>query len=116
MLSVLLAANFGRKQNSDAKQRRIATEYVRLCGHKQGRPKKESNMDSLNLDEIAKQLGTSKTNLKRALRIEKHLTEPMKELLDKGIISKTLAADVIAALSFLRIPIMGKLLKRLLMK
>lgn len=34
----------------------------------------------------AKQLGTSKTNLKRALSIERNLTEPMKKLLDEGII------------------------------
>lgn len=35
----------------------------------------------------------SKTNLKRALRIERNLTESMKELLDNGVIEKTLAAD-----------------------
>lgn len=38
----------------------------------------------LTLDEIAKQLGTSKTNLKRVLTIERNLTESMKELLDTG--------------------------------
>lgn len=37
----------------------------------------------------AKQLGTSKTNLKRALSIERNLTESMKQLLDDGVISKT---------------------------
>lgn len=36
------------------------------------------------LDEIAKQLGTSKTNLKRVLTIERNLTDSMKELLDTG--------------------------------
>jgi DNA-binding transcriptional regulator GbsR (MarR family) len=35
----------------------------------------------LNLDEIAKELNMSKTNLKRALRIERNLTDSMKELL-----------------------------------
>ena len=56
-------------------------------------------MDCLSLDEIAKQLGTSKTNLKRALSIERNLTEPMKQLLDDGVISKTIASDLIASLS-----------------
>jgi len=37
-------------------------------------------MDCLSLDEIAKQLGTSKTNLERALSIERNLTDSMKEL------------------------------------
>ena len=34
----------------------------------------------LNLDEIAKELNISKTGLKRALRIERNLTDSMKEL------------------------------------
>ena len=62
---------------------------VKLCGYKQGRPQKESSMDCLSLDQIAEQLGTSKTNLKRALSIERNLTESMKQLLDDGVISKT---------------------------
>lgn len=41
--------------------------------------KKESNMDCLSLDEITKQLGTSKTNLKRAFSIERNLTDSMKK-------------------------------------
>lgn len=105
-LKVLLAANFGRKHNSEAKQRKIATEYVKLCGYENGemgngRKKEVHNglPTKLTLDEIAKQLGTSKTNLKRALSIERNLTDSMKELLDTGVISKTLAADVIAGLS-----------------
>ena len=39
----------------------------------------------------------STTNLKRALRIERNFTESMKELLDTGEITKTLAADTIAS-------------------
>ena len=35
-LKVLLAANFGRSKNDDAKQRKVAVEYVRLCGYKNG--------------------------------------------------------------------------------
>lgn len=32
-LKVLLAANFGRSKNDDKKQRKVAVEYVRLCGY-----------------------------------------------------------------------------------
>lgn len=53
----------------------------------------------LTLDQIADQLGTSKTNLTRDLTIERNLTEPMKQLLDDGVISKTVASDLIASLS-----------------
>lgn len=98
-LKVLLAANFGREKNDESKQRKIATEYVRLCGYKQGRPEKDANLAHLSLDEIAVQLGTSKRDLQRALSIERNLTEPMKQLLDDGVISKTVAADLITSLS-----------------
>lgn len=105
-LKVLLAANFGRSKNNDAKQRKVAVEYVRLCGYKNGEIGKNrsqlsqsGNPEKLTLDQIANQLGTSKTNLTRALSIERNLTESMKELLDTGVISKTVASDVIASLS-----------------
>lgn len=102
-MKVLLAANFGREKSDEAKQRKVAVEYVKLCGYKQGRPQKESNMDCLSLDEIASQLGTSKTNQKRALSIERNLTESMKQLLDDGVISKTVqqrsSADVLRNLN-----------------
>ena len=96
---VLLAANFGRNKNNEAKQRKVAVEYVRLCGYDHGgdRQSKVQNGLLLSLDEIATQLGISKTNLKRALSIERNLTEPMKKLLDAGTITKTLAADVISS-------------------
>ena len=103
---VLLAANFGRNKNDEAKQRKVAVEYVRLCGYKHGEiggghDQKAQNglSEKLSLDEIAKQLGTSKTNLKRALSIERNLTESVKELLDTGVITNTLAADTISTLS-----------------
>lgn len=76
----------------------------RLCGYKHGeigngREKNSHNGNSkLSLEEIAKQLGTSKTNLTRALSIERNLTEPMKQLLDDGIISKTIALAVMQPL------------------
>ena len=43
-----------------------------------------------SLDEIAKELNMSKRNLQRALRIERNLTDSMKELLDTGEITKTI--------------------------
>lgn len=43
----------------------------------------------MTLEEIAKQLGTSKTNLTRALSIERNLMDSMRELLDTGKITKT---------------------------
>ena len=97
-LKVLLAANFGRSKNDESKQRKVAVEYVRLCGYKNGGDRKSDFQNGnvkLTLDEIAKQLGTSKTNLTRALSIERNLTEPMKQLLDDGIISKTIASSLI---------------------
>lgn len=105
-LKVLLAANFGRSKNDDAKQRKVAVEYVRLCGYGHGEIGKNhsqnsqnENSEKLTLEEIAKRLGTSKANLTRALSIERNLTESMKELLDTGVISKTVASDVITSLS-----------------
>lgn len=98
-LKVLLAANFGRSKNDESKQRKVAVEYVKLCGYEKGRPEKDAIMAHLSLDEIASQLGTSKRNLQRALSIERNLTEPMKQLLDDGVISKTIASELIASLS-----------------
>lgn len=79
-------------KTDEAKQRKVAVEYVKLCGYKNGGDRKsESHNETLklSLDEIASQLGTSKTNLKRALSIERNLIESMKQLLDDGVISKT---------------------------
>ena len=104
-LKVLLAANFGRSKNDDRKQRKVADEYVRLCGFKHGEiggghQRVHNGLSAqMSLSEIASQLGTSKTNLKRALSIERNLTEDMKDCLDKGVFSKTVAADIISSLS-----------------
>lgn len=105
-LKILLASNFGRKENSDAKKRKIAVEYVKLCGYKHGeigRNHLQKGQDGLsekmNLSEIAKQLNTSERNLKRIMRIDRSLTEETKELLDKGIISMSFAADTLSKLS-----------------
>lgn len=71
---------------------------MRLCGFKNGEVGRNHLQDShngkaekLTLSEIAQQLGTSKTNLTRALAIERNLTEDMKDCLDKGVFSKTVA-------------------------
>lgn len=62
-----------------------------MCGYKpNGDRQAQCQVGTLlSLDEIASQLGTSKTNLTRALSIERNLTESMKQLLDDGVISKT---------------------------
>lgn len=100
-LKVLLAANFQRPKNSESKQRKAAVEYVRLCGYSANgdRATECQNGTRLTLNEIASQLGTSKRELQRALRIERNLTDSMKELLDTGEITKTFASDTIASLS-----------------
>ncbi len=80
--------------------------YVELNGYKNGEigngRKKDSHSENakLTLDQIAKELKMSKANLTRALSIERNLTEPMKKLLDEGIISKTVAADLISSKLF----------------
>ena len=78
-------------KNNEVKQRKVAVEYVKLCGYRNGgdRQAQAQSGHVLTLEEIASQLGTSKTNLKRALSIERNLTEPMKQLLEDGVISKT---------------------------
>ena len=55
--------------------------YVELKGYEHGGNRKSRDQSGLlNLDEIAKELNISKTGLKRALRIERNLTDSMKEL------------------------------------
>ena len=60
-----------------------------------GRKKKDHNGLS-TLDEIAKDLNMSTSNLKRALRIERNLTDSMKELLDTGEIFHCIGSTWIA--------------------
>lgn len=83
-LRALISNNFGRRQNDPAKDRKALATYVKLKGYKHGeigngRKKKDHNGLS-TLDEIAKDINMSTTNLKRALRIERNLTDSMKEL------------------------------------
>lgn len=74
-----------RSKNDPTKDRKALATYVELKGYKNGEIGKNHLQDSQNekaekftLDEIAKELNMSKANLKRALSIERNLTEPMK--------------------------------------
>lgn len=88
-LRALISNNFGRRKNNPAKDRKALETYVSLRGYKQGEVgrnhfQKDQNglSEKSTLSEIAKELNMSTTNLKRALRIERNLTDSMKELLD----------------------------------
>lgn len=104
-LRALISNNFGRRENNPEKDRKALVTYVELKGYRNGelgngRKKEDQNgLPKLTLDEIAQELNISKTNLKRALSIERNLTDSMKELLDTGVITKTLASDTITSLS-----------------
>lgn len=100
----LIAANFGRLKNNEKKQRKAVAKYVELVGSPHGGDRKSRDQNGLlnerlTLDQIAEQLDISKTELKRILSIERNLTDSMKELLDSGVIGKTLAADCIASMT-----------------
>ena len=105
-LRALISNNFGRRKNDPAKDRKALETYVSLRGYKQGGTGSNQYMQTCQngtsakstLDEIAKELNMSKRNLQRALRIERNLTDSMKELLDTGEITKTFASDTIASL------------------
>lgn len=100
-LRALISNNFGRRKNDPEKDRKALVTYVELKGNTHGGDRKSRvHNGPLNLDQIATELHMSKTNLKRALSIERNLTEPMKKLLDEGIISKTVAADLISSKLF----------------
>lgn len=105
-LRALISNNFGRRKNDPAKDRKALETYVSLRGYKHGEIgrnhfQKDQNglSEKSTLAEIAKELNMSVSNLKRALRIERNLTDTMKELLDTGEITKTFASDTIASLS-----------------
>ncbi|MPM10610.1 hypothetical protein SDC9_56942 [bioreactor metagenome] len=97
-LRKLLAANFGRLKNDENKQRKVAVEYVKLCGLKNGE-RSELVDNRLPLREIASQLGTSETGLKELLLIERKLTPEIKDILDSGLFTKTTASKVLTKLS-----------------
>ena len=71
---------------------------MELKGYKNGEIGRNHFQDShngkaekLTLDEIAKELNISKSNLTRALSIERTLTDSMKELLENGMSYKKVA-------------------------
>lgn len=78
-------------QNDPTKDRKALETYVSLRGYKHGEIGKNHSQKVQNglsekttLHGIAKELNMSKANLKRALCIERNLTDSMKELLDTG--------------------------------
>ena len=88
-LRALISNNFGRRKNDPAKDRKALETYVKLKGYEHGGNRKSRDQSGLlNLNEIAKDLHMSTSNLKRVLRIERNLTDSMKELLDTGEIIK----------------------------
>ena len=100
-LKLLLAANFGRTKNDDAKQRKIAAEYVALCGNGHGGDRKSSgdNRQLISQTEIAEKLGISERTLREMLAIERKLTPEIKELLDTGVFTKTTASKILTKLT-----------------
>lgn len=92
----MISNNFGRRKNDPAKDRKALETYVELRGYKQHDNQwtcHNGTTTKSTLDEIAKELNMSKRNLQRALRIERNLTDSMKELLDTGEITKIFASD-----------------------
>lgn len=82
--------------------------YVELKGYKQHDNQwtcQNGATSKLTLDEISQELNISKRNLQRALRIERNLTDSMKELLDTGVITKTLQIGRIFYSSLYMIPV-----------
>ncbi len=76
-----------RTKNDEAKQRKIATEYVALCGFKHGEiggghQSSDNHKSGLTQAEIASQLGISVPTLNEMLAIERKLTPEIKEMLD----------------------------------
>lgn len=103
-LRALISNNFGRRKNDPVKDRKALATYVELKGYKHGEMgngrKKTCQNGTSTLDEIAKELNMSITNLKRALRIERNLTDSMKELLDTGEITKPFVSDYLVCKGF----------------
>ena len=102
-LKILLVANFGRDKNDEAKQRKIAVEYVRLRGNPKGTNqhsrKADNRLSTLTQEQIAKELGISTSTLKEMLDIERKLTPDFKEMLGGGVFTKTTASKILVKLS-----------------
>ena len=79
----LIPNNFGRRKNDPAKDRKALVTYVELRGYKNGENqwgRQNGTTTKSTLDEIARELNMSTGNLRRILRIERNLTDSMKEL------------------------------------
>ena len=81
-LRALISNNFGRRENDPVKDRKALATYVELKGYKNGENQWgcQNGTPKSSLEDIAKELNMSKRNLQRALRIERNLTDSMKEL------------------------------------
>ena len=103
---MLLFNNFGRRKNDPSKDRKALETYVSLRGYKNGElgnGRKKGCQDGiakLTLDEIAKELNMSKRNLQRALRIERNLTDSMKELHDTSNRKNQVKMNFVIALCY----------------
>ena len=80
----------GRMKNSPEKQRKVAVEYVNLCGLSNGQKLAQNDL-AKSQEEIAGELGISVPELKRMLEIERKLTPEIKQLIDSGTITKSTA-------------------------
>lgn len=98
-LRALISNNFGRRKNDPSKDRKALETYVSLRGYKHGEiggghQRVQNGLSALTLDEIAKELKMSKSNLKRALRIERNLTDSMKELSEDEILADLIETNI----------------------
>ena len=70
-LRALISNNFGRRKNNPVKDRKALATYVELKGYKHGEigngRKKTYHNGTSTLDEIAKELNMSTTNLKHKI-------------------------------------------------
>lgn len=99
-LRALISNNFGRRKNDPTKDRKALETYVSLRGYKHGelgnggKKRVQNGLSKITLDEIAKELNMSKSNLKHALRIERNLTDSMKELLEDEILADLIETNI----------------------
>ena len=99
-LEVLLASNFARAKNNEQAMRKVAVEYVKLCGKRgSGRIKNSERHNFLTQPEIAGALGVSESALQKMLEVERKLTPELRELLDTDVFSKTTASKILVRLS-----------------
>ena len=95
-----IAANFGRDKNNEAKQRKVALEYVKLCGYEQGGDRKSNGQsDRLKLSEIggsAKKVGKRIKELERlyGIKVGKPNYEKNSQLKTQAQLASDMGMDV----------------------